>query len=105
MFGVACERRARRCKLALGKFAHSLKKTLRSRLKTLICRFAQFRTCLWSCVSREVSGQEAGQPPRDEEPRVAQGRDLKESKPDRPASLSRDAVEGLCILCNRDWQP
>src|ERR1043166_10242205 len=22
-----------------------------------------------------------------------------------PASLSRDAVEGLCILCNRDWQP
>src|SRR3954452_2593932 len=23
----------------------------------------------------------------------------------RPASLSRDAVEGLTIPCNRDWQP
>ena len=32
-----------------------------------------------------------------EEPRVAQVR--------RPASLSRDAVEGLSIFCNRDWQP
>src|SRR3981189_224540 len=23
----------------------------------------------------------------------------------RPASLSRDAVAGLSILCNRDWEP
>jgi len=23
----------------------------------------------------------------------------------RPASLSRDAAEGLSIPCNRDWQP
>jgi hypothetical protein len=27
---------------------------------------AQFRTCLWPCVGRWASGQEAGQPPKDE---------------------------------------
>src|SRR5471030_2297591 len=26
---------------------------------------AQFRTCLWPCVDRRVSGQEAGQPPKE----------------------------------------
>ena len=34
------------------KIVRSAKKMLRSRVKTLICTFAQFRTCLWSCVSR-----------------------------------------------------
>src|ERR1700685_2624804 len=28
--------------------------------------FAQFRTCLWPCVGRWASGQEAGQPPKEE---------------------------------------
>ena len=28
--------------------------------------FAQFRTCLWPCVGRWASGQEAGQPPKGE---------------------------------------
>src|SRR6202166_3594080 len=27
---------------------------------------AQFRTCLWPCVGRWASGQEAGQPPKEE---------------------------------------
>src|ERR1700712_2288558 len=30
---------------------------------------------------------------------------LKPVKLVRPASLSRDAAEGLFVLCNRDWQP
>ena len=46
----ASKRRAR--KQLLGKFVLSLKKLLRSGLKTLISVSAQFRTCLWSCVSR-----------------------------------------------------
>src|SRR3981189_2752331 len=28
-----------------------------------MCAIAQFRTCLWPCVGRWASGQEAGQPP------------------------------------------
>src|ERR1700728_3346925 len=30
------------------------------------CGLAQFRTCLWPCVGRWASGQEAGQPPKEE---------------------------------------
>src|SRR3954466_14349233 len=37
-----------------------------------------------------------------EEPRVAH---VPPGRQRRPASLSRDAVEGLATLCNRDWQP
>jgi hypothetical protein len=40
------------CAQAREKISPGAKKMLRRRLKTLICIFAQFRTCLWSCVSR-----------------------------------------------------
>jgi hypothetical protein len=33
------------------------------------CALAQFRTCLWPCVGRWASGQEAGQPPGARSPR------------------------------------
>ena len=79
MFVVGAARCGRVRKRALGKLVPSLKKMLRSEIKSLISSLAQFRTCLWSCVSRWVSGQEAGQPPRKRD----------------PASLSRDApLEG-----------
>src|SRR5919201_4751157 len=45
--------------------------------KSLKCVIAQFRTCLWPCVGRWASGQEAGQPPKEEpaslHPRPAAG--------------------------------
>src|ERR1700683_3859459 len=46
---------------------------------------AQFRTCLWPCVGRWASGQEAGQPPK-EETLLPCSRDRQpEAKPAMPA--------------------
>src|SRR6202521_1904906 len=45
--------------------------------ESLKCVIALFRTCLWPCVGRWASGQEAGQPPKEEpaslHPRPAAG--------------------------------
>jgi hypothetical protein len=40
-------------------------KCLRLGAKSIILFVAQFRTCLWPCVDRWASGQEAGQPPKE----------------------------------------
>src|SRR5580704_11469163 len=48
-------------------FYISLKqKGLRHRREWIISAVAQFRTCLWPCVGRWASGQEAGQPPKED---------------------------------------
>src|SRR5215467_5521241 len=41
-------------------------KRLRDCANWIISTLAQFRTCLWPCVGRWASGQEAGQPPKEE---------------------------------------
>ena len=47
---------------------------------------AQFRTCLWPCVGRWASGQEAGQPPEVSKIGLASHRDRQpEAKPAHPA--------------------
>src|SRR5882724_5172698 len=89
----------------LGKFLHSLKKLLRSGLKPLISILPNFaRACGRVSVGRYP----------DKRPDSRQGMKNRGSlkfrtevsrRLDRPASLSRDAVEGLFAPCNRDWQP
>src|SRR5260370_14842929 len=48
------------------------------------CVIAQFRTCLWPCVGRWASGQEAGQPPK-EEPASLHPRPAAGGEPAHPA--------------------
>src|SRR6202043_199037 len=50
-----------------GRFLHLVKtKRVASLARMDYFGFAQFRTCLWPCVGRWASGQEAGQPPKEE---------------------------------------
>src|SRR5215213_195835 len=86
-----------RVKHRSGKFVPSLKKMLRSEIKSLISSLPNFaRACGRVSVGRYP----------DKRPDSRQGMKNRGSlKLEWPASLSRDAVEGLCILCNRDWQP
>src|ERR1700685_373576 len=71
---------------AARNFYVSLKqKGLHRRREWIISALAQFRTCLWPCVGRWASGQEAGQPPK-EETLLPCSRDRQpEAKPAMPA--------------------
>ena len=51
--------------LTLKKFSPRVRFFLIVTAQILICALAQFRTCLWPCVGRWASGQEAGQPPEE----------------------------------------
>src|SRR5690348_8178230 len=53
-----------RCKLAGGPDAPTTKTLARGNQFAYVFH-AQFRTCLWPCVDRWASGQEAGQPPKE----------------------------------------
>src|ERR1700674_876607 len=44
----------------------STKKLLALNRRSAYVAIALFRTCLWPCVGRWASGQEAGQPPKEE---------------------------------------
>src|SRR5271168_3771867 len=67
------------------------------------------RTCLWSCVGRRGSGQEASQPPsKDRQPEANRrtppngGRDLKQRRTGlfwSPSALQRLATEEACLSC------
>src|ERR1700729_813558 len=67
------------------------------------------RTCLWSCVGRRGSGQEASQPPsKDRQPEANRrtppngGRDLKQRRTGlfwSPSALQRPAAEEACLSC------
>src|SRR5215469_8440558 len=63
---------------------------------------AQFRTCLWPCVGRWASGQEAGQPPKEENttsllPRPAAGGETGDARSPRATRL-KATTEGLFWL-------
>src|SRR5262249_16459148 len=45
------------------KLRGDAKKSLQPLAIAIMSRLAQIRTCLWPCVGRWASGQEAGQPP------------------------------------------
>src|SRR5579863_9811421 len=67
---------------------------------------AQFRTCLWPCVGRWASGQEAGQPPK-EETLLPCSRDRQpEAKPAMPALNGRRGLKqrrkGFFGYCRRE---
>src|ERR1700728_4691668 len=69
------------------------------------CGLAQFRTCLWPCVGRWASGQEAGQPPK-EETLLPCTRDRQpEAKPAMPALNGRRGLKqrrkGFFGYCRR----
>ena len=63
-------RRARHARVIGNRFLQlhfvSEPKRLHGAAEWLIGEIAQFRTCLWPCVGRWASGQEAGQPPKEE---------------------------------------
>src|ERR1700722_7561303 len=76
------------------------------------------RTCLWSCVGRRGSGQEASQPPsKDRQPEANRrtppngGRDLKQRRTGlfwSLLALQRPTTEEACLscrACGRDSSP
>ena len=65
---IAPRRRARHARV-IGNRSSNFSpgpKRLHGVAEWLIGEIAQFRTCLWPCVGRWASGQEAGQPPKEE---------------------------------------
>src|SRR5580704_14059037 len=67
---------------------------------------AQFRTCLWPCVGRWVSGQEAGQPPKEETLLPCSCDRQPEAKPAMPALHWRRGLKqrrkGFFGYCRRE---
>src|SRR5437868_14953787 len=85
-------------KQLLGKFASSLKKNVANQTQK-----SYFRSCPISHVPVVVC-QSVGIRTRGRT--AAKGMKNRGSLQfGRPASLSRDAVEGFSTPCNRDWQP
>src|SRR5215813_12609787 len=77
-------------------------KCLRLGTRSLSFFNAQFRTCLWPCVGRWASGQEAGQPPKEENttsllPRPAAGGETGDARSPRATRL-KATTEGLFWL-------
>src|SRR5437868_12611920 len=84
-------------KQLLGKFASSLKKIVANQNQKSYfqpCPISHVPVVVCQSVGIRTRGRTA-----------AKGWKNRGSLHKRPASLSRDAVEGLSILCNRDWQP
>ena len=112
---VRSARRAARRRAVHDSFATMAKKSPGGEKTACIRRrFAQItnrpiRTCLWSCVGRRGSGQEASQPPsKDRQPEANRrtppngGRDLKQRRTGlfwSPSALQRPATEEACLSC------
>ena len=68
--GLSIATRARASRSAAQKFLHLCRRYLLQWVAVETnCALALFRTCLWPCVGRWASGQEAGQPPGVRSPR------------------------------------
>src|SRR5580704_1591999 len=67
---------------------------------------AQFRTCLWPCVGRWASGQEAGQPPKEENTTSLHPRPAAGGEPAMPALHWRRGLKqrrkGFFGFCRRE---
>lgn len=94
---------------ALARFSAGIEKTPCARARFAQIKTRPIRTCLWSCVGRRGSGQEASQPPLDDRQPEANrrtppngGRDLKQRRTglfwSLPA-LQRSAPKEACLSC------